>query len=767
MIVVLAEKPSVARDLARVLGATKRQEGYLEGNGYAVTWAYGHLVQLEEPEAYDAALKRWNLTSLPILPEPFCLKVSSAKGVKQQFNVIKKLMKSADSLICATDAGREGELIFRYILQMCGCEKKPAKRLWISSLTDAAIQAGFQSLKPLSDYDHLAAAARCRAQADWIVGMNATRGYTVLHSQGRGVLSLGRVQTPVLALIAHRDHEIQQFKPEDYWELWTIYRAVKFKHCQDRFKAKEAAELLCNKVRSSPFKIMQIEEKNSSQPAPQLFDLTELQRTMNRLHGFTAMQTLELAQTLYEKKLISYPRTDSRYLSDDLYKQCGNILRNLKCQHADQIEPIDLEALPKSKRYFDTSKVTDHHAIIPTGEGSSALNAQENAVYHAIATRFLAIFYPNCEKVHTSVEGQAAGEVFKAKGTRIVKPGWLILYQSEKQEKKSEEEEQLLPPFELNEHGEHQPEVKTCRTKPPLHFSEATLLSAMETAGKKVDDEELREAMKEKGLGTPATRAGIIETLLKREYIKKEKKQLLATEKGFELLRLLPPQSTLASAEMTAEWEHRLKQIEKGVFRADDFMQHVKDFISKIIVGLKNPLEEGLLGDCPLCKAPVIQGKLGFGCSAWKSGCPFRFHAEQFGTKIEPKEVRALLQRGRLTYPRKLKDTLGNEINGYVTMDLHTGQIGMIAREAKIEAEAIGTCPQCHGSVIEKLKTYACCNCEFAIWKVIARRKISKTLAQVLLSKGKSQVLKGFFSKTGKPFSAALLVKDGKVAFQF
>lgn len=769
MIVVLAEKPSVGRDLARVLGATNRHDGYIDGNGYAVTWAFGHLVELEEPESYDPALKNWNLASLPFLPNPFKLKISSAKGVKQQFNIIKQLFKSADSIVCATDAGREGELIFRYIVRLCGCEKKPTQRLWISSLTDTAIKEGFRNLKPISDYNNLAAAASCRSQADWVVGLNATRAYTVLHSHGRGVLSVGRVQTPVLALIVNRDQEIKNFKPEDYWELWTTYRGVKFKHSKDRFTTKDTAQILCDKVAQGLFKIIRIEEKSTSQPPPQLFDLTELQRTMNRLQGLSAMQTLEIAQTLYERKLISYPRTDSRYLSDDLYTQCGNILNSLNSSYADKIAPIDLTKLPKSKRFFDSSKVTDHHAIIPTGQNASGLNPQENSVYQAIVTRMIAIFYPNCEKAHTTVFGEAVGESFKARGTRILKAGWFSLYQSEKEEKKEEDEEQLLPDFVQGEDGEHKPEVKTCRTKPPLHYSEATLLSAMETAGKKVDDEALREAMKERGLGTPATRAGIIETLLKREYIRKEKKQLHATEKGIELLHILRNQPILTSAEMTAEWEHKLKQMEKGTIKSEEFMQNIHEFITKIIDSLKNPSPDQAedLGYCPLCKSPVIKGREGYGCSAWKTGCTFRFHAHQYGTILEPKDVQSLMYKGRLNYPRKLIDGTGNEVQGYVTMDLETGSLGLLTREAKVESEALGSCPQCKGSVIEKLKTYACCDCDFIIWKSIAKRPISKTLIQVLLNKGHTEVLKGFKSKAGKPFSASLVLKEGKITFQF
>ncbi len=395
MITILTEKPSVGRDLARILGATRRHNGWLEGNGYCITWAFGHLIELEEPDKYDPALKKWSLESLPILPDPFRLKVSSKKGIQEQFNVIKKLFKSADSLVCATDAGREGELIFRYILKMCKCTGKPTKRLWISSLTDEAIKEGFRQLKPLSEYDNLAAAAECRAQADWIVGLNATRAYTVQHSHGQGVLSVGRVQTPVLSLIVNRNHEIRSFKPENYWELWTRYRAVKFKHIKNRFKTEEKAKSLLNKVSLSPFVIKKIEEKNTSQPPHQLFDLTGLQKSMNRIYSFTASDTLKIAQGLYEKKYISYPRTDSCYLSDDLYAQCGKTLHRLSKRYSEQISPLNIEKISKSKRYFNSAKVTDHHAIIPTSQVPTHLDNQERLVYDSIVLRFIAIFYPN------------------------------------------------------------------------------------------------------------------------------------------------------------------------------------------------------------------------------------------------------------------------------------------------------------------------------------------------------------------------------------
>lgn len=764
MIVVIAEKPSVGRELARLLGARNRHEGYFEGNNYCVTWSFGHLVELEEPEKYNPSLKKWSLDPLPIIPDQFQLKVSSGKGVKEQFNVIKKLFKAAYSIVCATDAGREGELIFRYIFQLCGCAKKPVSRLWISSLTDAAILEGFARLKPLSDYDNLAAAARSRSEADWIVGLNATRGYTVLHSNGRGVLSVGRVQTPVLAMIVNRDLEIANFKPEDYWELWTLYRAVKFKHATDRFKGRVEAESLAEKIGKAPFHVVAIEDTSSSTPPPQLFDLTELQRIMNRLHGLSASQTLKIAQDLYEKKLISYPRTDSRYLSDDLYPQCREILCKLNASYAEKILPLHLEKLSKSKRFFNSAKVTDHHAIIPTGQNTPQLDREEKFVYDAIATRFIAIFYPDCKKAHTTVHGEAGGEKFRAKGTRILEPGWFILYQSEKADRA--EDEQLLPAFEKGEQGPHELQIKSCQTKPPNHFNDATLLTAMETAGKSIDNEELKEAMKERGLGTPATRAGIIETLLKREYIRKDKKTLLATEKGIDLIMLLEKQPTLVSAEMTADWEYRLKQIEKGLFKVDDFMSGVRAF-TKEIIGKLTTGDSAYLGSCPLCAQPIMKGNTGYGCSAWKTGCPFRFTASQFGTQLDDGDVQTLFARGRLAYPRKLIDAAGRDVRGYITLDRQSGRLGVLTCEEKVSDEAIGACPQCRGCVVEKFKTYSCVDCNFVIWKTIAGKQLTATAVKALITSGKSPLIKGFRSKAGKSFSASLVLKDGKVTFDF
>ncbi|MCM8541103.1 MAG: DNA topoisomerase 3 [Lentisphaeraceae bacterium] len=764
MKVVVAEKPSVARDIAKVLGARSKKDGYIEGNGYQITWAFGHLVELQPPDAYDASLKSWSMAPLPFIPEQFKLRVSKMKGVSKQFNTIKKLLSGASEIISATDASREGELIFRYIAQLCSIAGKPKKRLWISSLTDSAIRQGFASIQPLQKFDCLADAARCRSEADWIIGLNATRAYTVKHSHGRGVLSVGRVQTPILAMIVNRDQEIRDFKSEDYYELWTTYRETKFKHIEDRFKTSQQAHSILQKIEEQPFQVTDIQEKKASQTPPKLFDLTELQRTMNRKLGLSASRTLSIAQELYESKLISYPRTDSKYLSDDIYPTCGSILDKLSSRKPTEIGALNLQNLSKSRNYFNSSKVTDHHAIIPTGQNPGALGRNEQKVFDEILTRFIAIFYPDCEKAHTTVTGIAIDEVFKAKGTTILKEGWMALYGGGKKNK----DEQILPVFQIGESGPHEPEIKQCQTKPPNHFNDASLLGAMETAGKQIDDEELKEAMKERGLGTPATRANIIETLIKREYIIKDKKTLLAAPKGEDLIRLLSSQQTLTSPELTGDWEHKLKLMEKGQVSVIEFMQEINQYAHQIIDTLNSKeINEALgFGNCPFCQSPVIKGKTGYGCSAWKSGCQFRFHAEQFGTKIKDDDVPSLLTAGRLNRPRKLIQKDGSEVSGYLTMS-RQGEIGILTRDEKVSADAIGSCPLCRGNVMDQFKGFSCDSCDFVIWKKIAGRTTSKSLAQVLINKGRSQQLKGFRSKAGKRFNAVLILKEGKVEFEF
>ena len=765
MKVILAEKPSVARDIARVLGAKSKKDGYIEGNGYQITWAFGHLVELQNPDAYDPSLKKWSLSPLPFIPDEFKLKISSMKGVKKQFSTIKKLFYGAHEIICATDAGREGELIFRYIAQLCTIKRKPKKRLWINSLTDSAIRQGFANLRPLQDFDGLADAARCRSEADWIIGLNATRAYTVKHSHGRGVLSVGRVQTPVLAMIVNRDQEIRNFKPEDYWELWTAYRGAKFKHQLDRFKLVNDAQAIFNKVQNQSLQITDLIKKNSKQMPPKLFDLTELQRTMNRKAALPAATTLSIAQTLYEKKLISYPRTDSRYLSDDIYLSCGNTLDKLASQKPQEIAPLNLKKLPKHRNYFNSSKVSDHHAIIPTGQSPGSLSASELRVYHEIITRFIAIFYPACEKAHTTVTAKVKQEIFKTKGTTILSEGWLALYGKQKSK---EEKEPLLPLFEIGESGPHEPEIKQCQTKAPQHFNESSLLSAMETAGKVIDDEELKEAMKDRGLGTAATRASIIETLVKRDFINKNKRHLIATPKGEDLIRLLAEQQTLTSPELTGDWEHKLKLMERGQLNAAEFMTEVKTYAHQIIGTLNSKVQYSRMGfgPCPLCGHPVIKGKTGYGCSAWKSGCSFRFQADQFGTKLKDDDIPVLLSAGRLNRPRKLTSPTGQELSGYITLDKQ-GQLSILSRDQKLAKDAIGCCPLCRGNVMDQFKGFSCDSCDFVIWKKIAGRSTSQSLAQVLLSKGRTQELKGFKSKAGKRFSAKLVLKEGKVEFDF
>lgn len=768
MKVILAEKPSVARDIARVIGARTRKEGYLEGNGYRVTWAFGHLVELAPPEVYDKDLKRWTLSPLPFIPAQFKLQLSAEKGVKKQFGIIKKLFQQADEIICATDAGREGELIFRYIAQLCRVKSKPAKRLWVSSLTDQAIRAGFAGLKPLADFDNLADAARCRSEADWIIGLNTTRAYTVKYSHGRGVLSVGRVQTPVLAMIVKRERQIRDFKPEDYWELWTCYRAARFKHAKERFKKEDSCRKVYQAVLGRPLTITDITDKKISRMPPGLFDLTELQRVMNRKAGFPANKTLSIAQDLYEFKLISYPRTDSRYLTDDIFPQCKRILTRLGEIKSTEIGRLRLDTLRKHRNYFNNAKVNDHHAIIPTGQVPKSLRSDHQRVFHEIVTRFIAIFYPPCEKAHTTVDAQVADEKFRAKGTRIITEGWLALYGGDDKTNKNDEAEQMLPSFSPGESGAHTPEVKKCRTKPPKHFTEASLLSAMESAGKTIEEEELQDAMKAKGLGTPATRAGIIETLVKRDYIAKQKRLLLTTAKGEDLIRLMTPQRTLTSPKLTGEWEHQLKLMEKGRIPARKFMAEVTQYAHQIIATLNSREADATLGygPCPLCGSPVIKGKTGFGCSAWRKGCPFRFQAEQFGTLLTEKDIPALLTAGRLRRPRKLKAPDGSRISGYITLE-GNGTIGILSREAKVRTDAVGPCPLCNGNVIEKPIGFACDSCDFIIWKKIAGRKTSQALAKLLLSKGRSRELKGFRSKAGKRFSAILKLTNGKVEFEF
>ena len=651
MKVILAEKPSVARDIAAHLGAKQRHDGYYEGNGYQVTWAFGHLIALKDPEEYDPSLKRWILATLPFIPKEFALKVVEDKGIKKQFSIIEKLMKAADELICATDAGREGELIFRYILTMTRCEKKPWKRLWLSSLTEEAIGAAFQNLKGGSSYDNLYAAAKCRSEADWIVGLNATRNFTVRYGQGKTLWSVGRVQTPVLAMIVKRDDEIRNFKAEPFWELCTKYKETTFKWKGDRFPSKEKADLLLAKVKDHPFAIEKVGSKKENEHPPLLYDLTELQRDMNRKMGMSAADTLQVAQTLYEQKFITYPRTDSRYLTQDMKGQVVKTLENLQKIRPKEIGALDLSKLTFSNRIVNDKKVADHHALIPTGKLPQGLPVQSQAVYDAIVTRLISVFYPTCIKLQTTIDGMSNEEPFQARGVRVVEPGWTVLYPKKSEETKSDLETQELPPFQKGESGPHFPSITEGKTKPSAHYNENALLGAMETAGKFVEDETLKEALKEKGIGTPATRASIIETLLKRKYIERSGKTLMATDLGRYLIALIQDPN-LKSPELTGEWESKLKEIEKGKFKAADFMQMIGQFTRQVIEGSDlSRISYDSYGNCPKCKSPVVKGKRGYGCSKWKEGCSFVLWKEYKDTVLTDAQIRALLQKKILLQP--------------------------------------------------------------------------------------------------------------------
>lgn len=649
MIVILTEKPSVAKDIATFVGARNRREGYFEGNGYQVTWAFGHLIALKDPEDYNPLLKKWSLVTLPFIPPEFQLKIFDDKGIRKQFLIIKKLFKSASQLICATDAGREGELIFRYILEMTECLKKSWRRLWLSSLTEEALKAAFQHLKAGADYDHLYAAARCRNEADWIVGLNGTRNFTVRYGQGKILWSIGRVQTPVLSLIVNRDDEIRFFKSEKFWELFTNYRNVHFKLKDHRFKSHEEAQQVVDAIKDHLFKIVKISKKNENEFPPLLYDLTELQRDMNRKYGMTATDTLQIAQGLYEQKFITYPRTDSRYLTHDMQSQVVQILSDLKEKRGEEIQNLNLGALNFSNRIMNDKKVNDHHAIIPTGKIPSNLPLATQNVYEAIVTRFMAVFYPPCVREVTSIEGCVKKIVFHAKGVKMLIPGWTFLYPKKTEESKEKntflEDGYELPLFEKGEEGPHQPLLSEGKTKPPSHYNENTLLGAMETAGRLVEDEVLKEALKEKGIGTPATRASIIETLIKRGYIQRSHQKILATDFGRYLIALIQDPH-LKSVELTGDWEAQLKKIEKGHLDPSHFMIQIKNFTASLIAGSDiSKINFNEYGDCPKCKNPIIKGKRGFGCSKWQEGCSFVLWKHYNEKEMTDDQVRSLLQK--------------------------------------------------------------------------------------------------------------------------
>lgn len=604
MIVCVAEKPSVAREIAGVLGATTKRQGYLEGNGYQVTWTFGHLCTLKEPHDYSPQWKTWMLSSLPMIPPRFGIKLIDNEVYTQQFGIIRTLMQNADEIINCGDAGQEGELIQRWVMLKAGV-KCPVKRLWISSLTEESIREGFRNLRPESDFRLLYEAGLARAIGDWILGINATRLYTLRYAGNRQVLSIGRVQTPTLAMIVNRQDEIDHFVPSPYWELKTVYRDVTFTASKGKSEDKEAGEKLLAEVTGKDFTVTGVTEKKGKEAPPRLFDLTSLQVECNRKYGFSADETLKLIQSLYEKKVTTYPRVDTTFLSDDIYPKVPKILSGLK-GYEEFTSPLSGRKLPKSKKVFDNSKVTDHHAIIPTGVPANALTPEERKVYDLVAGRFIAAFYPDCEISTTTVTGKVSGIDFKTSGKRMLKPGWRVLFSSDQNRNSQsdagdiqdarqspdndgadskEETNAVLPEFTAGESGPHSPFLKETWTTPPKPFTEATLLRAMETAGKAVENEELRDALKENGIGRPSTRAAIIETLYKRNYIRKERKSLYPTQTGKDLIATIH-EELLKSAELTGMWEKKLRMIESGTYQASAFLDELKSMVRTIVINV-------------------------------------------------------------------------------------------------------------------------------------------------------------------------------------
>ncbi|MBP5375083.1 MAG: DNA topoisomerase 3 [Bacteroidaceae bacterium] len=730
MIVCIAEKPSVARDIANVLGARESKQGYIEGNGYQVTWTYGHLCELKEPDEYNPRWKRWDLWDLPMIPQRYGIRLKNDDGVQRQFATIEKLMQAADCIINCGDAGQEGELIQRWVMQKAGA-KCPVKRLWISSLTEEAIREGFNNLKDQIEYQSLYEAGLCRAIGDWTLGMNATRLYTLKYGQQKQVLSIGRVQTPTLALIVRRQQEIESFVPKQSWVLSTLYRDTKFTAIahdeeaeaedaaevkaaaeqgktikskypifrQIEYLTKEEGEEVLHAIEGQPFKVTDIQKKKGTEAPPRLYDLTSLQVDCNRKFGYSAEQTLQLIQSLYEKKFTTYPRVDTTFLSDDIYAKCPQTLRGLK-GYEQFTQPLEGKPLPKSKKVFDSSKVTDHHAIIPTGVPAISLTDMERRVYDLVTRAFIAVFYPDCKFETTTVYGEVAPQeqapvLFRTSGRTILDDGWKVIYKKNPADTTDEEEngnaddDRSLPVFSKGESGPHIPSLTEKWTQPPKAYTEATLLRAMETAGKFVDNEELRDAMKENGIGRPSTRAAIIETLFKRRYIRKERKSLVATPTGVELIGIIH-EELLKSAELTGIWEKKLREIEKKQYDAQTFIAELKQMVTDIINQVRNDHSNRQVavttdGDlkkkakkvastntpagfqpspragrssksrkaqsskktteevkaahnpdevigmpCPLChEGHIIKGKAAYGCSRWREGCTYRLPFDQ------------------------------------------------------------------------------------------------------------------------------------------
>lgn len=809
-ILVLAEKPSVARDIAKVLNCKGSSDGYIDGREYIVTWCVGHLVQLYEPEEYDIKYKKWSFETLPIIPQEFKLKPNS-KTFKQ-FKIVRDLMNNSDieKIICATDAGREGELIFRYTYNLSGC-KKPFYRLWISSMTDSAIKAGFDKLKPGEEYDNLYYSAKCRSESDWLVGMNASRAFSIKYNAN---LSIGRVQTPTLALLVNRHYERANFKPQDYWEVKAKYdsftgiwfdEATRETKILDKSKAQEIADKI--KGKSGVIKDIKHEQKKDS--APQLFDLTELQRACNRKFGFPASKALNIVQDLYEKKLVTYPRTDSKYLSQDIIPTLKDRVNAIKDPGLKGVvEYINKKTdMNLGKRYVDDTKVSDHHAIIPTEQGANlnSLSPEEKKVYDIIIRRFLAVFLPPYEYTITSIISLVENESFLSKGKTIQKLGWMGLYKDDKKTDEEEEgDDQTLPPLNIGDNvNVKNVKLEEMQTKAPPFYTEAALLSAMEHAGRFIDDEELKEQLKEGGLGTPATRAAIIERLIKVGYVVREKKNLIPTEKGINLINIVPDE--IKSPELTGKWEKALSLMAKGQYSSEKFMNSIVNY-SRFLIDEASKVKSVQferetkkkypVGKCPVCGAPVIETSKGWSCSKWKeSGCRFSLWKEDkglgyFGKKLTQTMVKELLKNGRshakgLVNPKNNqkfdKDIILIHENQYwnIRVDFegskNTGEGALEKPEKKPPTPTEYICPSCKKGRLalsnsDKFKGWGCERwregCKFSIPAELCGIKLEGYLEQIV-NNGQTDVIKGFKSQKGNVFSAKLVVKDGKLEMEF
>jgi DNA topoisomerase-3 len=781
--VCIAEKPSVAKEIAAIIGAKSRMDGYYEGNGYQVTWTFGHLCTLKEPHDYTDKWKFWDLRTLPMLPERFGIKLINDNGVKKQFGIIEKLVNNADEIINCGDAGQEGELIQRWVLSKAG-NNKPLKRLWISSLTEEAIKEGFEHLREGHEFDNLYAAGSARAIGDWLLGMNATRLYTLKYGQNKQVLSIGRVQTPTLSMIVTRQLEIDNFKPEPYWELKTKYREVIFGASSGRFATQEEASVKLSEIIGYEFYIVSYERKTGNEAPLRLFDLTSLQVDCNRKFGFTAEETLRLIQSLYEKKLTTYPRVDTTYLSEDIYPKIPDILAKLT-PYQEFTAPLLALKIKKSPKIFDDKKITDHHAIIPTGVLSNSLTPDERKVYDMVARRFISAFYSDCKVANITVLGEVNKVEFKATGKQILEAGWRVVYKDDSG--KASADENIMPLFEKGEHGPHEPELAEKMTQPPKYYTEATLLRAMETAGKSVDDEELRDLLKQNGIGRPSTRANIIETLFRRKYIRREKKNILANPTGIELIQTIENE-LLKSAELTGQWEKKLREIEAGRYEISAFMVEMKEMVTQIVLQVKLSNGKAItvavpeekipdtIGEktekvrkpkpasdeiekivCPKCKkGEVIQGKQAWGCTAYRDGCDFRLPFDFEGKKLSETNIKALCRKGR-SGEIKTIDSEGKIIAGNVLLDSDL----KLFFETKTPEEL--RCPRCKkGLIIKGKSAWGCAEfrsgCQLRVPFVFMGKGLYDSQMEQLILKGKTNKIIGFTVPDGSK-------KDGKLLF--